>query len=124
MIEITFDSAVKAMQEAIELKGPKYVYINPDGQEAGAGAMCFYADTVRNAPSCAVGHVLHAHGVSIDDLRMVEMEDSHGALLSLKEDEVLVYENRAMDLLYGIQLMQDRGMTWADSLAESIRTNS
>lgn len=124
MIEITFDSAVKAMQEAIELKGPKYAYVNPNGVETGDGAMCFYVDTARNAPSCAVGHVLHAHGVSIDDLRGVEMEDATGALGSLEEDEILVCENRAINLLQDIQYTQDRGMTWADSLAESIQTNS
>ena len=100
-----------AMRQAVKERGRDYVYVDPDGCEAGnvhAGVSCVYVnDKVTPArPSCLVGYVLHALGLPLDQMR-------HGdGVESWLADKPSWVETRGYLMLQAAQAVQDEGGTW------------
>lgn len=110
--KITYESALDAMNKAIDAKGEDFRYINPD--EAPDDFVCRYFDSEGN-PSCIVGHVYAAHGYGPGDIQ-------EGATPSSFSNSLVEYDDIYIpQALRDAQYMQDRGTTWGDARADFIR---
>lgn len=112
---ITYESALDAIDKAIESKGEDFRYVNPD--EAPDDFVCRYFDSEGN-PSCIVGHVYAAHGYGPDDIQ-------EGATPSSLSNSLVEYDAfHVPHALRAAQYAQDHGKTWADARIEFIRKMS
>ena len=110
MIKITRTSTIEALQSAIDLMGPDYTYVTPGGEDAAVDVMCSYVDQAKNAPSCIVGHVLYAHGVTLSELVQYEGESAHKTATAFGASE------QVGDMLNRVQELQDTGVPWAEAV--------
>lgn len=123
MIELKYDQVNMLANEAIKVKGEDYVYIDPSGNQAGPHNMggCWYVHGANDlTPGCIVGHIIHAAGVSLEDLREREMGAST-LLESLENAAILKADKASRIYLIMVQRAQDLGTPWgaADMVARS-----
>lgn len=95
----------RLMEEAVALKGEDFVYRTPEDED------CCYIDPSDGSPSCIVGHVLVAAGVT------AEIPEGHSAssviprLMNEWADD-----RRLLTALDHAQSRQDSGTPWGDAL--------
>lgn len=113
---ITYESALEAIDKAIEKKGEDFRYVIPE--EAPDDFVCRYFDS-EGKPSCIVGHVYAAHGYGPDDIREGGTPIAYSNVMNVE------YDNSDIPLaLRDAQDAQDHGETWAVARAEFIRMMS
>jgi len=118
MTKIDYDTAVKDVQEII--KGREdYVYVNPFGKKAGGedGLNCYYFDPNNGQPSCIVGHVFAKHGVTFEDVGVMNDNCIMDAIYVAGID--LDYQTRYF--LEAIQERQDSGVPWGESVSRTMK---
>lgn len=116
MRQITADDALEALRTAV--KGREdYVY---PWWEAGGSRACKY---VRDgAPSCLVGHALHALGIPLDTLTVLDSYQNGsgvaaGTLPQHLPSGTLTVE--AAGVFGAAQTAQDTGESWGEALASA-----
>lgn len=118
MIHITLADAIRFAEEAASEKPEGYVYINPDGDEAGEiGISCKYWDHEKDEPSCLVGQVLHKAGLDGGPMAYWKSSEKWISALSHSLRGAVEIDFDALDFLTRIQLRQDNGSTWRFSIA-------
>lgn len=113
MEKLTLPEAIRIAKEVVAEKGSDYVYMTPDGVQAGVnGPGCVNWNHKTNAPSCLIGHILHRHGIS----GMTLLDKNKAAVRSFGQ----YLENDAAEFLNILQERQDNGGTWGDALDDGI----
>lgn len=126
MERITLDFAIKAALDAAALMPEGYIYTNPDGEVAGDldsphGIGCSYFDDEDGSPSCLVGHILHAAGVTAQHIPCGYSGSGSRTLVEeLGEREGLMVDADASFFMSTIQNLQDSGVPWDDAIKEGI----
>ena len=115
MEELTYDRAVELAREVVAEFGEDYVY--PENQKRpeteGCLPSCVYVH--EGCPSCLVGHILHRHGVSLEDLSQNEFRGAW-----FVSGEWAGADEKARTFLEGAQGSQDNGDTWAVAVENGI----
>jgi hypothetical protein len=134
MIEITYNDAVRAMNNAIMAKeeGPEYVYVKTvafeESDEAGGDPylVCTYvhpdADGNLTQPGCLVGAALIDLGIPVETLAEIN-QDGFGAsnLLSyLGGKGVVKATDKAKRVFSNAQSKQDRGWSWGGAVEYAV----
>ena len=116
-ISITKPQALRALREAVALKGADFTY-----EMVNRG--CVY--TENGQPSCIVGHALASLGVPIETLELIDNVDREYT----DSDMVSAYEDvlkpngirigpKALEVLREAQEQQDAGLTWGYALEQA-----
>lgn len=112
---LTYDRAVELAREVVAEFGEDYVY--PENQKRpetdGSLPSCVYVH--EGCPSCLVGHILHRHGVSLEDLSQNEFRGAW--FVSVKCADA---DEKARTFLDAAQGSQDKGDTWAVAVENGI----
>lgn len=116
-ITITEDQFVKAMRDAVQERGPDFVY--PQG-EPGWGrydewteeysAECLYVRDDADEPACLIGTALHKAGVPLELLRAHEGKNGKYVV------QVYGLPERVAKAAYLAQAEQDTCSTWGAAL--------
>jgi hypothetical protein len=120
---MTVFEAIDLLEAAVEEKGADYIYFKSSAADPpGAvwGALCEYVHGPESeahssdpeGPGCIVGHVMHAWGVPLDDLKQVEGTIPTGSTGFWRDN----LTPEAAVILRQAQARQDRGETWGDAL--------
>lgn len=113
MLYLNFETAVRLIEEAIELKGADYVY-EPVSIEPGVSTCMYMQD---GEPGCIVGHALHSQGI---DLSLHEGILAGATLRALQSGGLLTVTNKAASFLEWVQIYQDDSMPWGQALQEAL----
>lgn len=124
-VTLTIENVVKAVEEAVELKGSDYVYPSnePDPLRESVIGACQYVRS--GAPSCLVGHALVSLGVPLNRLASFDLQYANSAkavLDTLYAEAIIDFENAGEELdeietfLMAAQGKQDEGFTWGEAL--------
>jgi hypothetical protein len=116
-IEVTLDEAKQYLADAVQKKGPKYVYQNVKG--TNGHDTCAYFDPETRAPSCIVGHVLASKGLTMDRLHGRE-RNLYTDVQGLIDGEILEVDNETQALLTIAQEKQDEGVPWGESVKDAL----
>lgn len=114
---VTYAETLELFRQPIALKGEDYVYERNDSDDDTL--VCYYAK--NGEPSCIVGHVLHALGVSIEDMthgyrRGPLSEGFIGEnLLKLTELYGLQFDTQSTVFMSRIQRHQDNEEPWGEA---------
>lgn len=94
---------------------PVVVQLAKDKPDTKARCKYFEPDAT---PCCIVGHGLAALGTEATPfLASSDLNQWTGVYELAVEGQIISDDEKAMDLLYMIQLKQDRGSTWGEALA-------
>lgn len=120
MKEITYDDALRALNEAVKAKGYNHVY-EREGQFAGC-----YNVTLHGEPGCIVGHALVWLGVPAEwFLERDENGDSRRGSSArpvcsmLRRGGLLNVTDEALELFAEAQTRQDSGVTWGEAVTKA-----
>lgn len=121
---ITAEKALSLLEDAVALKGRDYVY---PVMEQMWRVGCHY--TRDGEPSCGVGYALHAAGVSIEGLAMLDDNDenaidSEEIRYTLRNDLDFIVTDEAVEVFTAFQRFQDKQHGWGESLDEAKRVAS
>lgn len=123
-ISLTFDEAKELLLEAVESNGADYTYQlvsvkyeGWDGKEAIA-TMCANFDPETKAPSCIVGHVFAAKGLTLDALGSTY--NLSGVDTIVEEADLLDLDAPTQHLLDRAQVNQDAGIPWGEAVRSAI----
>ena len=135
---LTYAQTKEQLRRIVNLKGHEYVYEHPiyeDEYGEDQQAMeCLYTDS-NGKPSCLVGALLaevapeklkSLHGYEWEDLYDPNVVASTGLVgvnptgVELSE----LFEEDALNLVHGVQRMQDSGYSWGVSLDIAIKAVS
>lgn len=112
-MKITYEDAVEQVTKIVAEKGRDHVYADKDDN-----GDCFYFRD--EAPSCVVGHWVHALGIEEFESAVKFKESSGpfsaGELATTAWDEGIDIDEAALVFLSNIQDLQDRGWTWGAAL--------
>lgn len=105
---LTWRQALEYLRAAVEERGEDYVYAR-----SNQGRLSFCTYERGGQPSCIVGEVLHRAGVSIKQLKKLDMPGSSG-IRNLAANGILPIdvELEAVERLSVLQALQDSGETW------------
>lgn len=115
MQKIDYETALRAMNEAVRLKGPDYV-----DEYAAKGETCRNVTLVGGEykPSCIVGHALVWLGVPA--VWFEDMECRMGGIglvaIRLRNAGLLDLSQEAVNLMQTAQGKQDSRMSWGDAV--------
>lgn len=117
MTEVSTETALKLLKDAVELKGEGYRYPTYTRSELS----CHYA--YEGQPDCIVGHVLVALGVPVSALDYNDPDSDLGIASgsisgnwhTLEEQYDLAFDDGARVALEAAQSMQDAGWSWGRS---------
>lgn len=121
---ITAEKALSLLEDAVALKGRDYVY---EPLNTKVAATCQY--TRDGEPSCGVGYALHAAGVPIDGLAMLDNNDdstidNEEVRYILRNDLDFIVTDEALKVFAAFQKLQDMKRSWGESLDEAKRVAS
>lgn len=103
---ITVESALKGLERAVQEKGADY-------HDPASEKLLSFVYFVGDEPSCIVGHVLHYHGYTSDDIG----DDNREAISILAGGKFRgLIDDGAGDLLERAQNVQDNCRTWGEAL--------
>lgn len=120
---ITFPRACELLTAAMLTKGPDYVY-RPEGGDGDSTCANFVeCDGGGYVPSCLVGHVWHALGLTPETCAD---DRNSGALLHAPANAVidrflLKVTPKAKAMLAATQYAQDQGLPWGKAIEQSHR---
>lgn len=128
MIEITYDVALSALNDAVKKYGAEFVYEKGmftanDGGDMFASCAYLHADADGNLtePGCIVGHALVGLGVSTEPIKDYNVGmNADDMLRILAERGCISYTNKAKALLNTVQGYQDEGMPWGEAIVLSV----
>lgn len=126
-VELSYTRTVELLREAVAEKPEGYIYINPEGETAGVDeyglslASCDYFDPETGEPSCIVGQVLAAVGVSMGHFYGHEGSTAGTVLDYLDRKNILTVGHKAAKVLTEAQFAQDRGTPWAEAVENAIK---
>ena len=135
---LTYAQTKKQLRRIVNLKGHEYVYEHPiyeDEYGAHREAMeCHYTDS-NGKPSCLVGALLaEVAPEKLKSLHSYEWEDRYDPKVVASAELVGVnptgvdlselFEEDALNLVHGVQRMQDYGYSWGVSLDFPIKVVS
>lgn len=116
-------SLVEAVR-ALAAENPDFVYVNPSGDVAGSNididVSCFYVHQTSEGmtPGCLIGHAAVRAGMSIEDVAKWDDKDEAGAVDVLPDS----ISEGVREWAEYIQVSQDTGSTWADSVTFADKT--
>lgn len=119
-----YDYAVAALRETVKVNGEDFIYFAPP-----SAGFCSYADADEGAPSCLVGHLLHRHGVSVEDLlaedagRLVPLSNgnfAHGGGAFDIGPDFGIEDEDVRSLLNVAQVAQDNKIPWGKAVEDAI----
>lgn len=113
MIELTYDSTLKGLNNLVALHGEDFIY----QRHVGAAAECAYVH--EGNPDCIVGKLLHSLGVSIEQLAEFDelRNSSAGEVLDiLIQQGVITADEKAHALLRFVQSYQDSQEPWGKAV--------
>lgn len=119
---ITAEKALSLLEDAVALKGREYVY---EPLSTMVSATCQY--TRDGEPSCGVGYALHAAGVPIEGLAILDSLqddtsiDSVDVRYVLRNDLDFIVTDEAAEVFAAFQRFQDKQRSWGESLDEAKR---
>lgn len=113
---VGFDETVGLLREIIR-GNEEFVYRDTS---KGDWSQCVYQKD--GEPSCLVGHLLHRLGVTVE---MLSDFDGWGycavtAILDLRAQGLMEFDQRSELLLSLVQRKQDNGITWGAALEDSV----
>lgn len=115
---LTYEKAKKILLD-MAADRPDYVYpkvrVNPADTTAQS---CAYFDPQTHEPSCIVGHVMAAIGITRHDLAVHENVDM--TIFTLARERHLEMDFAAKSLLMRAQGSQDDGVTWGQAVDDAI----
>ena len=121
MTTVTFDQVVEKLNEAVQERGPDYVYVGPEGDRA----VCLNWHEEQKEPGCIVGVVFHklgfdwAHEMNYSSGYQLDTMTASSLLVHLKACGWQFDDYGKIDsLLSEIQAKQDRGVPWGEAVAE------
>lgn len=128
MIEINYDTALSALNNAIMVEGPDFVYakevltITTYGDQY---PVCSYLhmdkDGELTVPGCIVGRALIDLGVPVEKIQPYNTGYVAGGILrELAEDNVLSFTSKAASLLAHVQYLQDAGTEWGEAVHDAV----
>lgn len=112
---IEYSDALRALNEAVKTKGYKYQY------ERQPGGAC---SNVRDGePDCIVGHALVFLGVPVEWFRENDLVCATAVdvceAINHQDALPLAFQPDAIDLFVDVQVRQDEGMPWGESVTRS-----
>lgn len=118
MQNITYETVLRGLNEAVASKGHDYVDI--DAKIAAACRNVRQQDGV-DIPSCIVGTVLVWLGVPVEwfgenDCKMTGVAPT---LVYLKDQGLLAFESSAVGLLSKVQELQDGAVPWGEAVTRA-----
>lgn len=119
-MKITYEDVLDEVTKIVNEQGRDHVYEKPDGSHD----CLYFADS--GAPSCLVGHWIHAldNADFENAVRQAERTSPFSAQelidLAIEYNLDIEYESSAIQFLSEAQAMQDRGETWGDALDYAI----
>lgn len=129
LVTLTYNEA-KAELLRLADANPDFIYKDPFRE---TDDLCVYFDPDSRAPSCIVGHVLAAHGVTLDGLNIFALEaqergDVNVPLTNESSVSALVGagvigtkgDDRVRALLQSAQFSQDEGTPWGAAVAGAV----
>lgn len=124
MKTITLQFAIEAAEKAVADKPEGYVYINPQGMTAfsteggNSGISCdYFYEYSPKRPSCLVGQVLAAAGLTGDDITESHKgSDAQTLFRNLRDYGNLEVTEEAEEFLQGVQWRQDGGIPWSEAV--------
>jgi hypothetical protein len=119
--KITAVDAIRGLREIITEVGPattrecKYVEYEPGD--------LYQSDPI--APHCVVGYFLNRNGVDLEGLAALEGESVRGAVGEAFVEDVVKFDESAVEVLWAAQQIQDDGYNWGQALeaAEAVFTS-
>jgi len=126
-VELSYTRTVELLREAVAEKPEGYIYINPQGETADVDkyglslTSCDYFDPETGEPSCIVGQVLAAVGVSKGHFYGYEGSTALAVLDYLDSKNILTASHKAAKVLAKAQFAQDRGTPWAEAVENAIK---
>lgn len=120
--EVTFQQVNELAHGIVVEYGPDHVY------QKVYGGSCVYVDRYTNSalpcPSCFVGILLYALGVSLDTLTSADDNGYGPAACLFTHSELLPFsfDDRAMSFLARFQELQDDGKAWGQCMSQALTT--
>lgn len=121
-IDINRARAIELLKEAVAERGETYVYEVPNAGDIDQS--CLYVDTEEGAPSCGVGLALNRAGVELTLLQKLDAPPCGTGIDSFEAADILY--SAGFDIspdaykVFGVfQDLQDKGVTWGQSLAQA-----
>lgn len=130
MIEIKYDDALSALNDAIMEKGSDFVYVKEvearDEESGESYKVCTYVHPDKEGnltvPGCLVGNVMARLGVPIE--KMAAINDggmSARSLFSyLSDRNIISITEKAAGLLVNAQAHQDNEFTWGEAVFTAV----
>ena len=123
-MQLTYTEALELANAAVAEMGEGYIYINPMGEVAGDTPEpidCVYFDEITGLPSCIVGRVLAAKGITESNIGPHKGSYSTWVIEHLEGKGIITVDSAAKDFLDRIQYDQDRGKPWGDAIADAVK---
>lgn len=123
MITITGPQAIELLEQAIEDKGPSFVYKQMSKTLPGQGPShgCWYEK--NGAPSCGVGAALHKAGVQLSVLQAMDNDAGDtgiDAVAPILEDlGKVTLDPDALAVFAKFQSLQDDEIPWGEALTKA-----
>lgn len=121
MIHVSSEEVIAVISDLVDERGFYYVYTRLDGQKAPK-CSCVNIEHDENGnlvPSCIVGQVLSRF---IGAENVPESGSWYPTLMSLKH--LIRFDPLAIAVLSTVQLSQDAGKSWGESLSDGIEFSS
>lgn len=117
MTAIDQDKALSLLAQAVDERGPNFVY---EPVTSGGGHACKYQH--NGAPSCGVGLALHIAGAPIQalvDMDLDEYDTGINMVAWVLKDYGITLTSEAVAVLSRFQEKQDRSTPWGIALQEA-----
>lgn len=113
MKTITHDDALRALNEAVKVKGYDFVYDRREGNS------CY--NVWNGKPDCIVGHALVWLGVPIEwfEEESRANDGAYDVCNALSLDEMFVVGDDALDLFREVQDSQDNQVPWGEAVTRA-----
>lgn len=128
MIEINHDTALSALNNAIMVEGPDFVYAKEVLTTSTYGdqyPVCSYLhqdkDGELTVPGCIVGRALIDLGVPVEEIQPYNTGYVAGGILrELAKDNILSFTSKAASLLAYVQHLQDSEVEWGEAVHDAV----
>jgi hypothetical protein len=109
MTYLTLKEAISSARKVIDDFGPNYVYTPI------AHNRCNYYHSVKNEPSCLVGHIFYRNGMGREVLTKLDCL-AESFVGSEEFEEIISLRPKVSKFLSSLQEFQDEGVSWGTAL--------
>lgn len=128
MIEIKYDDALSALNDAIVEKGSDFVYVKEVEvyEDEDSYKVCTYVhpdeEGSLTVPGCLVGNVMARLGVPIEAMAAINNDGFSARVLFsyLSSRNIISITEKAASLLVNAQCQQDNEFTWGESVFTAV----